>query len=1257
MGFILGLFGGKSHKTQPTIASGLQLQSSTYGQPVPIVYGATRGAPNVMWYGDFVATPQPSSSGSGGKGGVGGGGGGKGGGGSTAYTYQTAVQLGLCEGPITGVGDVYVGKATQDLASLSLTLSTGTYPQSPWSYLIANHAAVGETHTIPGSPYQVTVTNASTFLFDGGVTGQTVTVQFTLVNSSPGANQYSRNGPTYNFNSANAGQSIIIRFKNTQAIMQSFETVIPNQGSYTVNVNSTARGQYYQDFGVTQIAAGYTPVVGAPGVNQYSVAAGVYTFNAANTGLDITINYASTAQAEPYAALGYNGIAHADASAYQLGNSPQLPNHNFEIFGVLYNSTGVGGVIDADPSQVIADFLSNTHYGAGFPSARLGSLTTYQNYTLALGLWISPAYVQQTAAATILDDLATQTNSAWVWSEGVLNLVPYGDQSVTANGYTYTAPAAPVYALTVDDYEPNNAGAGAGQTNDPIQITRKRPADQINSVKLEALDRSNQYNAAVVEAKDTAAIFTYGLRQAPTRQAHLFCDLNAAKLSAALQLGRQAIRNIYYFQLDQRYIGLDPMDIVSVTEIEQNLSAQWVRITEITENDDRTLSVVAEEYLTGTGNAPLYAFQSGQGFSANYNETPGTTNAPIIFEPPVQVTAAASLETWIVASGQSNWGGCDVWLSTDGNTYKLAGRVTGPARQGVTTATFASGSDPDTANTLSVNLTASQGQLISGTQDDADAGHTLCYVGGELVAYQTATLTALYRYNLGTYIRRGMYGTTIASHASGSAFARLDEGIFAYPYDKSQLGQTIYVKLLPFNIYGGGQPTLADVDAYTHVIVGPPVPPAIQNFTAQQQGNVVAFKWADLQPTDVGLVGYDIAYAQQGETDWSRFLLLTEAHRGTEMTNASVPPGTWTFGIRGHDIADQLGAMSTFDLTVTNPDTVILDALQEPTWPDAFSYSFCYPHYTGVLLPKGLHTSDFYTQLSAPSTLILGQTSGGSLSGATYYVKATYVTATGETTASSESSLAVSASNLLTVSGPNSVNATGWNVYVSTSTGTETLQNAAPVAPGDTWTLPAGGLVTGVAPPTTNTTGWEVFDVFVPNPLPIEYLTPIYDTGYDDTLRVFTTYRAVPGPGQTGQPNVLETLIGTTLTGDPNPFPTVIWTIGNVLMRYVNALLVATFNGTGVNPGNVCYLTDFTLAADKEPVIENSGGSVTIAPGGTAITFPTPFHTPPNVQCTSVAATDLNATAASITTTGFTAHVFSGGSDVGGVINWTATGT
>jgi len=288
-------------------------------------------------------------------------------------------------------------------------------------------------------------------------------------------------------------------------------------------------------------------------------------------------------------------------------------------------------VIDADASLVISDLLTNSHYGAGLPSARLGDLSVYQAYCIASGLWISPSYTSQTQSSSILDDIATATNSVFVWSQGVLNLVPYGDQNLNANGYVYNAPNAPLYDLSDDDFIPNGS-------NQAVLLNRKRPSDALNSVKIECLDRNNSYNPAIIEAKDQGLIEKFGLRQSSSNQMHLFADMNAARISAQLQLQRHSIRNIYQFVLDQRYVLLDPMDIVTISDSNLGLNKQWVRITEITENNDGSLTFIAEEYLAGTGHTPLYSYQQGQGFAVNYNIAPSNANVPVIFEPTAQLT-------------------------------------------------------------------------------------------------------------------------------------------------------------------------------------------------------------------------------------------------------------------------------------------------------------------------------------------------------------------------------------------------------------------------------------------------------------------------------------------------------------------------------------------------------------------------------------------------------------------------------------------
>ncbi len=205
----------------------------------------------------------------------------------------------------------------------------------------------------------------------------------------------------------------------------------------------------------------------------------------------------------------------------------------------------------------------------------------------------------------------------------------------------------------------------------------------------------------------------------------------------------------------------------------------------------------------GVGTATLYPKLTTAGSGFNMLVAPGNTNAPIIFEPPAGLSGG-DLEVWLIASGGANWGGCQLWVSSDGNTYALAGTIYRGARQGVLTATLPNHADPDTADTLSVDLTESQGQLLSGTMADADNLVTLCYCDGELLSYQTATLTASYKYDL-TYLRRGIYGTPIGGHSSGAS---------------SFISQTIHVKLPAFNTFGQALQSLAGLTPTSYTLTG-----------------------------------------------------------------------------------------------------------------------------------------------------------------------------------------------------------------------------------------------------------------------------------------------------------------------------------------------------------------------------------------------------------------------------------------------------
>jgi hypothetical protein len=223
----------------------------------------------------------------------------------------------------------------------------------------------------------------------------------------------------------------------------------------------------------------------------------------------------------------------------------------------------------------------------------------------------------------------------------------------------------------------------------------------------------------------------------------------------------------------------------------------------------------------GVGTATLYPRQSSAGSGVDTLADPGDTNGPIIFEPPAALSGGA-LEVWLIASGGTDWGGCQVWVSSDDSTYAMAGTLYRGGRQGVLSAALASHADPDTTNTLSVDLTPSQGQMLSGTTADADNFVTLCYCDGELVSYETATLTAAYEYDL-TYLRRGVYGTPIGAHSSGADFARFgpnDPSLFRYRYPASFAGQTIHVKLPAFNIFGQAVQDLSGLTPTSYALTG-----------------------------------------------------------------------------------------------------------------------------------------------------------------------------------------------------------------------------------------------------------------------------------------------------------------------------------------------------------------------------------------------------------------------------------------------------
>ena len=614
-------------------------------------------------------------------------------------------------------------------------------------------------------------------------------------------------------------------------------------------------------------------------------------------------------------AISYSGTAYLCSPNYELTKSAQIYSHNFEVDGKLGYSTSI---VDANPRDIIRDLLTNQKYGCGFPVENLGDTDVYGTYCRAAGIFLSPVYSEQQEAQRNIAELLEQTNSAAVFSQGRLKIVPYGDSGLSGNGATYIPNLTPLYDLSDDDFIVSGA-------EDPVRVERKTNADAYNQVQIEYLDRANDYNIAVAEAKDQANIEQYGIRPKDAVKMHGICDAKVARQVAQLLLQRALyVRNEYEFKLGWKYCLLEPMDLVTLTDGGLGLDKTPVRITEIEEDEDGVLNVKAEDFPFGTASATEYPTQPSLGYSADYNVSPGNAHAPVIFEAPLQLTGGEP-EIWLATAGGDMWGGAEVWVSTNGDSYTRVGAVSGKARYGSLTAALPAGAVFDRANTLGVEIGA--GQLTGGTEQDSRDLLTLCYAGGEFLAYETAELKGVGRYTLGN-LTRGAYGSNIDRHEAGRPFVRVDESLFKYPVPRDWIGRTVWVKLVSHNVFGSGAQDLAEVPAYSYRIIGAPIGQVanLRLTSSWAYGREAVLAWDKLDGADT----YDVEiYAAGSQTRLRAINGITANGYTYTLADMKADGGqvrNVVFKVRGRAVTGKTGAWA--QVVAQNPQLKALTGIQ-----------------------------------------------------------------------------------------------------------------------------------------------------------------------------------------------------------------------------------------------------------------------------------------------------------------------------------------
>jgi hypothetical protein len=825
MALMSGKSGGKNAlASKPNLLSALRVQTSSYGQVIPILYGQNRIAARLIWAGDFQAIPHTSTTKVGGKGL------GSGGGNAvtnTTYTYQTAVAMALCQGPILNLHNVWdsKGKLTLITATVAFTVpggGGGTTVTPPGSGVFHSHRGVGRADAFSFSQ--------NDFGSDGSVAfSGTQQTPMTQVGSSPGAGQFTQSGAVFTFSAADAGKVMTI--------------------SYVYSVpDSNSNGQPQQKLSLT-LFLGTRPQT----------------------------PWSYLTSSHPGQDLGYNGLAYIAASAMDLGTSGTLPNLSFEVLsGITFGA----GIADAEPSAIITDLLENKFYGlAGV--VPIGDFTQYRNFCTANGLFISPVLDAQKAASAWIQDILDITNAAAVWSEGVLKIVPYGDTTQVGNGATFIPNTSPIYDLTTSDLltavtikrpsiadvmnsvsiefanRANDYNPDVAEDKDDAMISlyglRKASPVQAHSITTTTVAKfaANLLRKRSVEIRAT---YTFSLGW----QFNLLEPMDLVTLTIPeLGYNKKPVRITAMREDDSGKLEVDcedfPWGTAAPTLYPHQVGAGF--ITQANSDPGAVSAPIifeANDRLSLTGNYEVWLGVCGPvvGITAATNATPiQITAANHGYKNGQKTTIAGALGNtaangnWTVTvidpnnfklngsigngayiSGgfamNQDWGGCHVWISPDNSNYVQVGPMYGPSRMGVLSAQLVSSADPDTTHTLAVDLRESTGTLSGGSASDADNFRTLCYVDGELISFQVAMLTGAFNYNLGTRLRRGVFGSPIGTHNIGSVFLRLDDGVFVWEADPTLVGTTIFFKFTSFNRMGLMEQSLANATAYSFAFNG-----------------------------------------------------------------------------------------------------------------------------------------------------------------------------------------------------------------------------------------------------------------------------------------------------------------------------------------------------------------------------------------------------------------------------------------------------
>ena len=551
----------------------------------------------------------------------------------------------------------------------------------------------------------------------------------------------------------------------------------------------------------------------------------------------------------PDRALPYSGLCYM-AGVVDMGERASLPNFNFEIQGQLLE-TGDG--VDVNP----ADYIVHVLKSVGIEETAIDGIDNFREYCKQADILISsPPETKTQKAQQIVSDIADICNCYLFWSNDRLKIVPLADKPIKS----WNPHSQIQYDLTEDDFL-------SGSDGRLVEYKRKSNSESYNTATVEFINRANSYEKEAVTFEVLADVQRNGMKPAPSYSAHyIYTKARAMYLAEQLAMRRLYERNQYSFKLDWAFCRLEPGDLVTLTESTCGLHKQIVVITDVQEAQDGELQITAIGKPPGMYAPTKYDVHENERPFVDYNKPAQSILDATFIQPPADVVGQGQ-ELWVGVSTPQEWGGCEVWMSDDPTAnFQSMGMLNTTARIGKLVS-------PLSADGNSCIVRMVNGILKSGTHIDAERGNTICYINGECLSYETATLNTDGTVTLNNLVR-GQFNTPIGSHSAEDKLSRLDEAFMRIPYRKQDVGKKIYAKFTSLNNLGGQQEDISRVKQYEYTIQEYFIPEVseftLSNKYRQLGGKAIAYDLvAKFTPPNLKTLSTVVAwYREQGTSEW-----------------------------------------------------------------------------------------------------------------------------------------------------------------------------------------------------------------------------------------------------------------------------------------------------------------------------------------------------------------------------------------------------